>query len=78
MKTLMAVFLLLASTLALADKPECSYTPGGCVGNPPGLDKKPNVIVSTVQPFTAVPVPGTAALIGLGIAGLVVIRNRKK
>ena len=43
MKTGIALLLLLAANPLLADKPLCSETPGGCVGNPPGhlLDKPP-------------------------------------
>jgi len=66
MKTLTAVFLLLVSTSALAQKPPCSYEPQGCVGNPPGLNKT-----------STVPVPGTLALLGLGIAGLAIARKRR-
>ena len=67
MKTFMAVFLLLVSSSLLADRPDCSLTPGGCVGNPPGRNE-----------VAAVPEPGTLALIGLGMAGLVVARKRKR
>lgn len=66
MKTIMAVFLLLVSTSLLADRPECSYTPGGCAGGIPS------------GKVAAVPEPGTLALIGLGAAGFVVARRRKK
>jgi hypothetical protein len=66
MKTIMAVFLMLVSTSLLADRPECSYTPGACSGGVPS------------GKIAAVPEPGTLALIGLGAAGLVVARKRKK
>jgi hypothetical protein len=36
LKTGIAVLMLLASNPLLADKPLCSETPGGCLGNPPG------------------------------------------
>jgi hypothetical protein len=66
MKTIMAVFLLLVSTSLLAERPECSFTPGACAGGVPS------------GRAAAVPEPGTLALIGLGAAGLVVARRRKK
>jgi hypothetical protein len=69
MKIIMAALLLLVSTSLLADRPPCSLTPGGCVGNPPGLGQG-NV--------AAVPEPGSLALTGLGIAGLLVARRRKR
>jgi len=69
MKTIMAVLLLLISTSLMADRPLCSQTPGGCVGNPPGLVK---------GNIAAVPEPGSLALIGLGAAGLIVARRRKR
>jgi hypothetical protein len=68
-KAIMAVFLLLVSPPLLADRPDCSLTPGGCVGNQPGL---------AIGRSAAVPEPGALALIGLGMAGLVVARRRKK
>jgi hypothetical protein len=69
MKTIMAGLLLLVSTTLLADRPLCSQTPGGCAGNPPGLAK---------GNIAAVPEPGSLALIGLGVAGLIVARRRKR
>jgi len=69
MKTIMTVLLLLVSTSLLADRPDCSLTPGGCVGNPPGREK---------VNIAAVPEPGSLALIGLGVAGLIAARRRKK
>ena len=71
MKTIMAVLLLLVSTSLLADKPDCNLNPNfpSCEHNPPGL---------TGGSVAAVPEPSTLALIGLGAAGLVVRRKRKK
>ena len=68
MKAIMAVFLLLASTSLLADRrPDCSMTPGGCAEAAPGQNK-----------VASAPEPSTLALIGLGLAGLVVARKRKR
>ena len=66
MKTIMGVFLLLVSTSLLADRHECTYTPGACAGGFPS------------GKAAAVPEPSTLALIGLGAAGFVVARRRKK
>ena len=66
MKTLVAGFLLLFSTSLLADRPECSYTPGACAG---GVPSNRNA---------SIPEPSTLAILGLGIAGLLVRRRRKK
>jgi hypothetical protein len=68
MKTIMAVFLLLVSTSLLAGRPtECN----------------PNANSYACNNFQArnavsVPEPGSLALIGLGIAGVVLARKRKK
>jgi hypothetical protein len=66
MKTFMAVFLLLVSTSLLADKFDCDLNPDfpACKNSPLGL--------------AAIPEPGTLALIGLGVAGLVLARKRKR
>ncbi len=69
MKTIMALFLLLVSTSLLADRPDCSRTPGNCRYDNPSL---------TRAQATAVPEPGSLALIGMGVAGLVVARRRKR
>ena len=66
MKTLIAVSLLLASTSLLADRPECSYTPGACAGGVPS------------NRSALIPEPSTLAILGLGVAGLVVGSRRKK
>jgi hypothetical protein len=69
MKTIMAVFLLLVSTSLLAVQPVCPSDFPACKANPPSL---------TGGRIAAVPEPGVLALIGLGMAGLVVARRRKK
>ncbi len=68
MKTIMAVFLLLLSTSVLAKQPECArINPQTCSqGRGPGPNE-----------FATVPVPGTLALMGLGVAGLVVVLKRR-
>ncbi len=68
MKTIMAVFLLLLSTSVLAQQPECArIKPPTCSqGRGPGPNE-----------FATVPVPGTLALMGLGVAGLVVVLKRR-
>ena len=73
MKTIMAVFLLLVSTSLLADRRDCTFgEPGDCRYDNPSATRghRGNA--------TAVPEPGSLALIGLGVAGLVVARRRKK
>jgi hypothetical protein len=71
MKTIMTVLLMLVSTTLLADKPDCYQNPDfpACKNNPPGL---------TGGRIAAVPEPGTLALIGMGAAGFVLARRRKK
>ena len=68
MKATLVALLMLTSTSLLADRPDCTLTPGGCVGHPPGKGLNENA---------AVPEPGTLALIGMGLAGLVIARRRK-
>ena len=72
MKTIMALFLLMISTSLLADRPPCSLDPGACKGGIPSATRGHGGNV------TAVPEPGSLALIGLGVAGLVVARKRKR
>ena len=85
MKTIVAVFLLLVSTSLLAARPDCSLMPGGCVGNPPVSDCSLNPsLCANNSPsnaggrIAAVPEPGSSALIGFGLAGLIAARRRKK
>jgi hypothetical protein len=85
MKTGIAVLMLLASNPLLADKPLCSETPGGCVGNPPGNEVRNQQghdvggYNGQVEDKTAtVPEPGPLALLVLGLAGMLVARKRKR
>lgn len=67
MNKLLAVFLLLFSASVMADKPDCNNSSvANCGNSPPGLDKA-----------SAIPIPGTLALVGLGLAGLAIARHRK-
>ena len=71
MKTTMAVLLLLISTSLLANnRPPCSYEPGACRGGVPSGRITENNIAT-------IPEPGTLALLGIGLAGLIVARKRR-
>jgi hypothetical protein len=85
MKTGAALLLLLASNTLLADKPLCSQTPGGCVGNPPGHEVRDHKSHEggdhrghTEDNIATVPEPGPLVLLGLGLAGMLVARKRKR
>ena len=39
MKNIIAIIMLLVSTSALAQRPDCSKVPGECGEKPPGLEK---------------------------------------
>lgn len=78
MKLITALILVMCSSMAAAERPDCSYIPGGCVGNPPGLYKGPDPEFASVEQVHEVPVPGTLALLSLGITGLLVITRRRK
>ncbi len=72
MKITVMALLLMTSTPLLAGKPDCNLNPDfpACQrANPPGL---------AGGKVTSIPEPGTLALIGLGAAGLIAVRKRKK
>jgi len=71
MKTLMAVLLLLVCTALLAVQPDCNQDPDfpACKNNPRPLYG---------GNIARIPEPGTLALIGLGMAGLVAAQRRKR
>ena len=91
MKTIVAVFLLLVSTSLLAARPDCSLNPGGCANISPSANNSPRPDCSLTPQgcannspsnvgggIAAVPEPGSLALIGFGLAGLIASRRRKK
>ena len=92
-KIAFALFLALTSSSLLADRPDCSWIPGGCA-NPHGnafaygrtKDVPDNAYaysgvvddsVVDIQTAVAVPEPGSLALVGSGLAGMAVARKRK-
>ena len=72
MKTFMAVFLLLVSTSLLAKQPDGLGRPD-C-----SLDQSCGQGRGNPNNRAEIPEPGILALIGLGMAGLVVARKRKR
>ena len=76
MKTILAVLLLLISTSLLAKAKPCNPNANfhACEGHTRGN----NLYGPTGGNIAAVPEPGTLALLGLGMAGLVVARKRKR
>jgi len=72
MKPIVTVTLLLVSTSPLAIQPEEVGRRPDC-----SLDNSCRVVRANPNSIAAVPEPGTLALIGLGMAGLVVARKRK-
>jgi hypothetical protein len=73
MKTTLAALLLLTSTTLLADRPDCSLEPRGCM--PDHANSQLEVASSQVA---AVSEPDSILLIGIGLAGLMVSRLRKR
>jgi len=71
MKTFMAVLLLLAASSLLAAQPDCLQNPNfpACKSSPRGLSG---------GNIASVPEPGTLTLLGLGMAGLLVAKRRKR
>lgn len=78
MKSIAGILLVLFSVTAFAQRPECSYIPGGCVGNPPGLDRNFDLELAGIEQFNEVPEPGTSALLALGFTGLLIFTRRRK
>jgi hypothetical protein len=74
MKTIAAILLILLSTSVLAGgRRDCSNVQGECAKNPPGQLRQPSL-----EKHSTIPVPGTLALVGLGIAGLVIVQNWRR
>ena len=73
----MVFILALLSAPAIAERPACSYTPQGCVGNPPGLQQQLSTAGADNEFVGTVPLPGTVALVGVGLAGLFFSRKCK-
>ena len=69
MKRSVAVFLIAVSTSAFADRPfDCN----------PNASSNSNVGCNPEQEFATVPEPGTLALMGLGLTGLIISWKKRK
>jgi hypothetical protein len=80
MKYIIAVMLLLATTGSMAAKPENLPGNNGDNGNHYAYGKEANKgnHYGNSQKIAAIPEASTLALIGLGLAGLIITRRRKK
>ena len=76
MKYILAVMLLLATTGSVIAKPGNSDNNGNHYAY--GKDANKGNHYGTSQKTAAIPEASTLALIGLGLAGLIITRRRKK